>query len=127
MVENSKIEVKQFHYLGLVSRLFQFGRKQRQKQALDADYLNALKPHLMAPSFALLLFIRTIDRRTGEAVSIKPADFDLIKGTVYIGKIKKLTPRTQVLFPHSSTSCENLSHAMLVCLVALVTRACTNR
>jgi integrase len=70
-----------------------------KKVAVEADYLTALKPHLMTHSFAALLFIHTTGRRISEAVSLTPNDIDLNKGTAYIEKTKNGDPAYASLVP----------------------------
>ena len=80
-------------------KVSKFEEAKVKKVAVDADYLTALKPHLMIHSYALMLFVHTTGRRIGEAVLLTTDDVDLNNRTVYIGKTKNGDPAYASLVP----------------------------
>jgi hypothetical protein len=66
-----------------------------KKQAVDQDYLDALRPHLPPRAYALLMFLHYTGRRVGEAISLTP---EQISGDrVMFGKTKNGKPAIAVM------------------------------
>ena len=70
-----------------------------KKEAVNQEYLAALKPHMPPHAFACLLFIHTTGRRVGEAIALKPSDINLETGKVTIGTTKNGDAATAKLIP----------------------------
>lgn len=65
------------------------------KQAVGQDYLDAMRPHLPARAYALLMFLHYTGRRVGEAIAMQPGQ---IAGTrVTFGKTKNGKPAVAVM------------------------------
>ena len=57
-----------------------------KRKAVDRKYLDAIRPHLPARAFALLLFLYQTGRRVSEALSLRPED--IIDGRAFIAETK---------------------------------------
>ena len=52
-----------------------------QKRAVGQDYLDALRPHLPARAYALLMFLHYTGRRVGDAITLTPEQIDGLRVT----------------------------------------------
>jgi integrase len=72
-----------------------FKVKKPIRRAVDRAYLDAMRPHLPPPLFALMLFLHQTGRRVSEALALTPADLDGRR--VHIAETKNGDPATAYL------------------------------
>lgn len=65
------------------------------KRAVGQDYLDAMRPHLPARAYALLMFLHYTGRRVGEAIAMTPEQIDGLRVT--FGKTKNGKPAVAVM------------------------------
>lgn len=65
------------------------------KRAVGQEYLDAMRPHLPARAYALLMFLHYTGRRVGEAIAMKPEQIDGLRVT--FGKTKNGKPAVAVM------------------------------
>lgn len=68
---------------------------QPQKRAVGQDYLDAMRPHLPARAYAMLMFLHYTGRRVGEAIDMTPGQIDGLRVT--FGKTKNGKPAVAVM------------------------------
>lgn len=78
-------------------RVKAFPTPKPKRQAVNRAYLDALRPHIPKPMFALMLFLHTTGRRIGDALSLTVADVDLARMRALIGETKNGDPAIAVL------------------------------
>jgi integrase len=76
-----------------------FATEKPKRQAVTRAYLDAMRPHLPPPLFALMMFLHTTGRRVGDALSLDVTDVDLAAMQAVIGKTKNGDPATAYLTP----------------------------
>lgn len=71
--------------------------KRTKRKAVDRDYIDALRPHLPARTYALMLFLFQTGRRIGDAIDMRPDWIDMETMRVFIPDTKNGEPATVVL------------------------------
>lgn len=76
-------------------RVESFPTTQKVKKAVGQGYLTAMRPHLPAPAYALMMFLHYTGRRVSEAIDLRPEQIEGVR--VSLPKTKNGKPALAVM------------------------------